>query len=190
VAGVAVLVPIKAFGNAKVRLAASLTLEERSALAREMARHVIGAAGAPVTVVCDDQEVASWAAGEGAAVLLMPGRGLNGAVTAGVTHLASIGFARVVVAHADLPLAHDLASLASFDGITLVPDRHDDGTNVICVPAECGFEFAYGPASFAKHQANAMTLEVPLRILREPLLAWDVDVPADLAYRTGAGRPA
>ena len=189
-AGVAVLVPIKAFDDAKIRLAPALTIEERSALAKEMARHVISVAGAPVTVVCDDADVARWAETEGAAVLLTPGRGLDGAVTAGVDHLRSAGFIQVVVAHADLPLAHDLASLADFDGITLVPDRRDDGTNVICLPAGCGFAFSYGPGSFARHLANATALGEEVRIVREPLLAWDVDVPADLAYRTRSERPA
>ena len=64
--------------------------------------------------------------------------------------------------------------------MTLVPDRREDGTNVACVPARTGFRFAYGPGSFARHQAEAARLRLPLRVVREPRLAWDVDVPADL----------
>jgi 2-phospho-L-lactate guanylyltransferase len=88
----------------------------------------------------------------------------------------------VIVAHADLPLATDLAWLAYFSGVTLVPDRREDGTNVACVPARAGFQFSYGPGSFARHQAEARARGLALRIVREPLLAWDVDVPADLDY--------
>src|SRR5439155_17828924 len=39
---------------------------------------------------------------------------------------------------ADLPLATDLTWLPRFPGVTLVPDRRDDGTNVLCVPTGPG----------------------------------------------------
>jgi len=152
----AVLVPVKSFRHAKVRLASALDPARRAALAREMAVGVLAASRPlPVYVVCDDDEVARWASEEGANVLWSPERGLNGAVDDGVTALAAAGIDRVVVAHADLPLAIDLAWPAGHDGVTLVPDRHDDGTNVACVPAKSGFRFAYGPGSFRRHGAEA-----------------------------------
>ena len=126
---------------------------ERAALAREMAEQVIRAcAPLPAVVVCDDEEVAEWAGTLGARPLTEPGLGLNGAVSAAVSQLAAEGYERLVVAHADLPLATRLAWLAGLDGIVLVPDRHEDGTNVISLPAACGFRFSYGPGSFARHQ--------------------------------------
>ena len=180
---VAVLVPVKAFAEAKVRLAPALDPDARIRLVRAMAEHVVRAAGdVPVTVVCDDDEVASWARALGASVVWAPERGLNGAVMEGVATLAARGATQVVVAHADLPLAADLASVAAFAGVTLVPDRRDDGTNVACVPSDADFHFSYGPGSLARHTAETLRLGVPLRVLREPLLAWDVDVPADLDW--------
>jgi 2-phospho-L-lactate guanylyltransferase len=174
-------VPVKAFAQAKVRLAPALDEAGRAELSRRMAERVLAAARPlPVAVVCDDAEVANWAAGHGASVISEPGRGLNGAVTFGVEHLAAAGFAQVIVAHSDLPLATSFAWLAGLEGITLVPDRHDDGTNVVCLPARCGFLFAYGPGSFARHVAEAVRLGLGPRVLREPSLGWDVDVPADL----------
>lgn len=179
----AVLVPVKAFERAKVRLAPALPAAERAALARTMAERVLRAAtGLRTAVVCDDEGVAAWAADHGAEVVWTPGKGLNGAVTAGVQHLADTGAERVVVAHADLPMADDLGWVASFDGVTVVPDRHDDGTNVLGVPASCGFVFAYGPRSFERHVAEARRLGLSLRIERRADLGWDVDVPADLGY--------
>ena len=187
---VAVLVPVKAFPRAKVRLAPALDAGARMRLVQAMAERVVRAAGdLPVTVVCDDARVAAWARHQGAAVVWAPDRGLNGAVRDGVDALGAQGARQVVVAHADLPLASDLASVARFDGVTLVPDRHEDGTNVACIPADAGFRFSYGPGSFARHAHEALRLGLPLRVLREPLLAWDVDVPADLDYPvTGSGR--
>ncbi len=176
------LVPVKAFSRAKLRLAPALDGPARADLARRMADHVVAtAAPLPVSVVCDDAEVATWASAAGATVVWTPGRGLDGAVSAGVRHLAGLGVDRVVVAHADLPLARSLPELAPGAGVTLVPDRHGDGTNVAVVPAAAGFRFAYGPGSFVRHRRQATRLGLGLSVVRVPELAWDVDVPADLA---------
>ena len=174
---------MKSFRQAKLRLAPALAPDERLELVKAMARRVMLAAGGlSVSVVCDDPNVAAWAEAQGASVIWTPGRGLNGAVEEGVRALASRGEKRVIVAHADLPLASELSSVARFDGVTLVPDRHHDGTNVACVPSVAGFRFSYGPGSLARHEAEAHRLGLPVRVLREPLLAWDVDVPADLDF--------
>lgn len=184
--GSVVLVPVKAFSRAKKRLAPRLDPERRAALARSMAAHVLRAASPlPVAVVCDDDEVAAWADECGALVLLEPGRGLNNAVAAGVERLASAGAVEVIVAHGDLPLAEGLERLAGFAGITLVPDRAEDGTNVVVVPATAGFRFSYGPRSFARHVEEAARLRVPVRVVRDTGLSLDVDVPADLSRAAG-----
>lgn len=189
-AGPVVLVPVKAFSSAKARLAPLLDAADRARLARTMAEHVIAAAAPlPVAVVCDDPEVAHWAAAHGAIVLPEPGRGLNGAVEAGVSRLAAAGAGEVLVVHADLPLASGLARLSGFPGITLVPDRREDGTNVICLPAAARFRFAYGPGSFARHRAEAGLAGLELRVVREPELEWDVDLPADLPAGLAPGPP-
>lgn len=176
--------PVKAFAQAKVRLAPALPPGPRAELARSMAAAVLRAAGAlRVAVVCDDDEVRAWAVEQGAQVVWAPGRRLDGAVADGVDALAVQGARRVIVAHADLPLAADLAWVGRFAGVTLVPDRRDDGTNVICVPAgpaQPPFPFSYGPRSFARHGAAAVSLGLPLRVVRHPSLGWDVDEPADL----------
>lgn len=177
----AVLVPVKAFHQAKVRLAPALDRAARARLARRMASRVVAAASPlPVAVVCDDEAVRTWAEGAGAQAFWCPGLGLNGAVTEGVAALARLGHDRVVVAHADLPMATSLAWLAGGQGVTLVPDRHGDGTNVVCVPSAAGFRYAYGPGSFAAHLAEAERLGLTVRVERDEALGWDVDLPADL----------
>ncbi|HEY5026339.1 MAG TPA: 2-phospho-L-lactate guanylyltransferase [Acidimicrobiales bacterium] len=186
--GSVVLVPVKAFGTAKARLAPTLDAAGRAELARIMAAGVLAAAGPlPVAVVCDDPEVASWAREKGAMVLPEPGRGLNGAVEAGVERLGDAGASEVLVVHADLPFAHEVAQLAGFGGVTLVPDRRDDGTNVVCVATGAGFRFHYGPGSFARHRAEAHRLGLVCRVVRDPELTWDVDVPGDIP--AGLGPP-
>lgn len=193
---VAVLVPIKGFERAKGRLAGAVAPAERAELARAMAARVVRAASPlPVHVVCDDEAVAAWATEHGATVCWQPADGLNAAVTAGVRALAAAGVQRVVVAHADLPRARSLAHLTATepDHVVIVPDRHRDGSNVLVVPTAAGFRFAYGSGSFRAHAAEAGRLGLPLVVVDDPDLAWDVDVPADLAgvdAEAGvAGRP-
>lgn len=188
--GRAVLVPIKAFAEAKQRLGSALSDRQREDLVRSMAARVLAAAAPlPVAVVCDDAVVAAWARSRGALVVWEPGRGLNGAVEAGVDHLGRMGVRRVVVAHGDLPWATGLADLGPFDGITLVPDRHGNGTNVIELPTECGFHFSYGPGSFDRHRAECRRIGQQLRVLDVPDLAHDVDWPNDLVADELPRRP-
>lgn len=177
----AVLIPVKDFHEAKRRLAPALGPEQRVALARSMAERVVRAARQlPVAVVCDDTGVADWARGLGALVVWAPERGLNHAVQDGVRQLAAVGVRRVTVAHADLPLADDLTWVGDWPGVTIVPDRRGDGTNVIALPTNVGFVFSYGPGSFGRHLAAAEYLGLAVRIERGSPLSWDVDLPADL----------
>jgi 2-phospho-L-lactate guanylyltransferase len=177
----AVLIPVKSFKEAKRRLSGALSDIERQTLARHMATQVLRAA-APlsVAVVCDDDEVARWAREHDALVVWEPGRGLNRAVESGVAQLASLGVERVIVAHGDLPFAEGLANLSPSVGITIIPDRRNDGTNVIELPANCGFRFSYGPGSYGRHLKECERIGVEVQVLHPPSLAFDVDLPADL----------
>ena len=178
------VIPIRAFALGKARLAASLDEAERAALGRRWAEQVVHAAAPmPVLVVSSDPEVRAWAHDLGLDVLDDPGT-LDGAAAAGRDLLRSRGIARVVVAHADLPRAHDLARLAR-DGaqpmVALVPCPRDDGTPVLSVPTAVDFLFAYGPGSFRLHAAEARRLGLGLRVVRDADLGFDVDIPDDLA---------
>jgi 2-phospho-L-lactate guanylyltransferase len=185
-----VLLPIKSFDAAKNRLSSVLDARERSQLARELASRVVRAAhDLPVVIVCDDDVVAAWGKAVGATVLRQVGSGLNGAVTEGVESVRD-EFDEVIVAHADLPRATDLRVVRGFAGITIVPDRHRDGTNVICLPTARRFRFAYGPGSFDRHCAEAARIGVALRVLADDALGWDVDTPDDLRDFDGRLGPA
>jgi 2-phospho-L-lactate guanylyltransferase len=190
-----VVIPVKAFSQAKNRLAGALDPDQRAALARSFAETVVKAAAPlPVTVVCEDEDVAAWARSQGADVAWTPGMDLSEAVTETVRRLADEEIERVVVAHGDLPFASDLDLLATVDPdvVILVPDRHDLGTNVISVPTSVEFTFSYGPGSLDRHRAEVERLGLVLRVVHSEHLGWDVDEPADLqtpghlgALRTG-----
>lgn len=180
---VAVLIPVKRFTAAKARLTGVLDASSRARLARWLADRVVAASGsAPVFVACDDDDVASWADGAGAEVLWSPGLGLNGAVDAGRLTIAGKGFDHIVVAHSDLPLAHDLDRLATVDTVTLVPDRHRDGTNVMSVPVGVDLPASYGGGSFARHLQHALALGAPVEVWDDPRLSLDLDRADDVRH--------
>jgi len=175
------LIPVKSFHDAKERLAGVLSRAERQQLARSLAEGVISAlASRVVCVVCDDDEVASWARHVGAGVVWAPGKGLNPAVATGVDHLKAQGFETVTIVHADLPSPERLTALPSTEGALLVPDRHGDGTNVLRIPTGVSFTFAYGPGSFARHEHEARRLGLEVIVVDDAELALDIDVPDDL----------
>jgi 2-phospho-L-lactate guanylyltransferase len=177
----ALLVPVKSFRTAKLRLSPVLSPTERAELARRLASGVLAAGGSlPRNVVCDDAEVAAWAASAGARVIWTPGLGLSGAVKAGVAVLAAEGTDVAVVAHADLACPNGLDLIGLEAGVTLVPDLRNDGTNVAAVPAGAAFAFSYGPGSFERHRAEAARLGLPCVVVHDRGLATDVDLPEDL----------
>ncbi|WP_419864005.1 2-phospho-L-lactate guanylyltransferase [Candidatus Poriferisodalis sp.] len=189
-----VLIPVKGFRLAKGRLADRLSESERHELARNMARQVVKAAGSlPTKIVCDNDEVADWAHAAGAEVLWIDADGLNPAITAAVTALETAGtsgdgLGHVVIAHADLPHAETLDGLAEAGTVTIVPDRHLDGTNVMALPLGAGFEFHYGPGSFEAHCAEALRCGLDLRVRRVAALEFDIDTPDDLDAAELGGR--
>ena len=179
----AALIPIKAFHEAKARLSGALPPEVRDRLARWTAEQVMSAAGdLDLFVVCDDAEVAEWAAARGGHVLWQAGKGLNNAVDDAVRALTALGHDHVVVAHADLARPRRLRSVVRPGAISLVPDRRDDGTNVMSFPTGCGMSAAYGPGSFHRHLAAALELSLPVEVVRDGLLALDIDTPRDLRH--------
>jgi 2-phospho-L-lactate guanylyltransferase len=183
-----VVIPIRAFALGKARLADALDRATRAELARRWADTVFDAATElSVCVVSSDPEVREWAQARGAAVVADPGS-LDTAADAGRSHFADRGCARVIVAHADLPHARSLAALArdgSLPLLAIVPCHRDDGTPVLSVPANAPFTFAYGPGSFRRHVTEARHRGLGVRVLRDPDLAFDVDVPDDLLGLSG-----
>ena len=181
----AVLIPVKRFLLAKRRLAGILDDGERVRLAQWLAGRVVAAAkGTTVFVACDDEAVASWADAIGAEVLWTPGLGLNGAVESSRSTISGKGFDHLVIAHSDLPLAVDLAAVATAGTITIVPDRSGTGTNVLSLPIEAAIAISYGPGSFSAHMSQALQCvdrpgerRLRVEVRRDARLALDVDRP-------------
>lgn len=181
----AVLLPLRSLRDGKLRLASSHDADTRARLIDHMASTVVAAAhDLDVLVVHEDEEVVDWAESRGARALRPTTPGLNAAITEGRDLLRTLGYERLIVAHGDLPLADDLRRVDRGSGMSIVSDRHGDGTNVLCLPTSIDFTFAYGPGSFAAHMEIATRLGIEPDVLHDRRLSWDVDHPDDLI---GAG---
>src|SRR6266576_3161354 len=143
--GMWALVPIKAFYDAKSRLAAVLSAEQRRDLAQAMAAKVIRQLQqekdlSGVAVVTGDGDVAAFSRLHGAGVIFedRPGT-LTQAVSDGVSLLFGEGASAVLVVPPDIPLIRtdDISALLSYRAdaaVTIVPSR-DGGTNALLLNA-------------------------------------------------------
>ncbi len=182
------IIPVKPAGQAKSRLAEVLGEAQRAALAEAMLRHVVTAAQGAGHV---DQIALIGPSRLGlpgdVPLLADPGGGLNPALQSALAHCSGLGADRLVVLFADLPqlTSHEvqLLALAPTDAVAIAPDRHGTGTNALSlpIPAARGFTFAFGPDSFALHNAEAGRLGLRIEEVHSPGLARDIDVPEDLA---------
>ena len=186
-----VLVPVRGFAGAKSRLSDVLDPHQRRTLARVCATEVVERAGSTRTiVVSDDAEVLQWTRERGFRSLRVAATGLNAALHEAVGHIAEIQPVDVFVVHGDLVFADELGDLDTWAPrnaessrcVTLVPDRHGDGTNVLGLGAAYldQWRFAYGPGSFGAHCDQARRLGATIRIIENSALAVDIDTPADL----------
>ena len=175
-----VLIPIKDFRRAKRRLAPELTPDKREALAKRMASQFIKAARPlDIYIVCNDHDVANWAESNNVNVLWVDQEGLNHSISGAVKELdTNIG--HVLIAHSDLPLAKSFAGIGRPNTVSIVPDRHLLGTNVLSLPLGSNFNFRYGQKSLSAHIDETRKHGLNLEILQIPELQWDVDTPEDL----------
>ena len=182
------IIPVKASLDSKSRLAEVLNPSERAALVEAMLARVLAAAreARNVSRVCLLGAPGGAYGGE-VAWLDDPGGGLNAAVTAALAQADAQGASRVVLIHADLPLVTprdvELLAAAPAGEIAVAPDRHGTGTNAISLPLPQakGFSFAFGPDSFARHNAEALRRGFRIGEVHSPGLARDIDEPGDLA---------
>jgi 2-phospho-L-lactate guanylyltransferase len=196
------IVPVKALGEAKQRLAAVLPLAARRRLMLAMLRDVLATLAeveriACVLVVTPDAEVADTAQRLGARVLREDRcRGHSAAAMAGFAQALAGGAAQALTVPADAPCVTpgelsrllDAAHPGTGPSVVLVPAHDFDGTNAVLAAPPDAFPPRFGPGSFARHLAEAEALGLACRIVELPGLALDIDEPRDLAALIAAKR--
>ncbi len=186
------LVPIKDFARAKSRLAAALSPEQCSELARSMAADVVTALrDCPDIghVVCLGQEpcIRDFAAEYGCEFIAeRAGTGLSASLDQAARQLEKKGARKLLVVPGDLPVItpDDLVSLLDKhrDGLTICPAGRDGGTNAIIISPPTGIHFRFGKQSCERHIRAAEAAGLEHRNVNATAFRYDIDVPADLAW--------
>jgi 2-phospho-L-lactate guanylyltransferase len=183
------IVPCKGFRLGKSRLAPVLSDDRRAELCRGFLDGTLATLArlrAEVVVITADPEAAEVSRAGGARVLADRGSELNAALRTARAALAGQR-CRVLVTPTDLPCADAAALgrlLALQADVVIAPDRAATGTNLLALsPAAFRtFPFSYGPDSFDRHLTAAAEGGWRTAVLRDPSLALDIDMPADLDH--------
>jgi FO synthase len=182
------LVPIKARALCKTRLTPAFSEAQRLALVRSMLQHVLSILRATPAVqrialvtserddVADDVQVLDDHGGD-----------LNTALESGIAHAIAHGASTVLVLPADLPLLsvadiEELLRGARHTGIALAPDRHERGTNAVCMAASARLRPQFGEDSFARHHAQSVEHGARAACVRTDGLAADLDTAEDFRW--------
>ncbi len=175
----AIVVPLREFSHSKTRLRrAGVTDVER--LCAEWAQGVILAARPrPVYVACESASIAQFAESLGAGVLLSDAQGLNEAVQHAHGALSQ-RYQSIVIAHGDIRNPEGLGAWEPPAAVAVVVDHHGTGTNVLAVPTECSFQFAFGPDSARRHAHEANRLGLESLTIFASAWAHDIDELEDL----------
>jgi len=188
------LIPVKPFAQAKSRLASVLSPAERHAFSRALLSRTLDVLGTvrsieQILVISRDPEALALARDHAARALAEPGiLDLNAALHFATETAQAEGARAVLIVPSDLPLlsAAEVEELiggeATEPQLSLAPDRRGTGTNALLLRPPNLIQYQFGEDSFREHLAQAAQLGLEARVCHLPSVAWDVDVPEDLAH--------
>jgi 2-phospho-L-lactate/phosphoenolpyruvate guanylyltransferase len=184
-----VLLPVKAFTDAKQRLIPFYGVQARAGLARAMLLDVLNAvakARAPerVVVFTAATEVSEIARSFGCDIVLEKSvDGHSAAVNQMVDQLATTSSCIMSIA-ADLPNLKpsevDFALNVASEPITIIPSRDWTGTNGVVFRSPDRIQMEYGAGSFRRHLSKAAAAGLRSDVMNLPGIAFDIDTPEDV----------
>ncbi len=187
------IVPVKPLSRAKSRLAGVLSAEQRQYLATQLLLrtvrlllplpHIQG-----VLVISRDTQALAMARDLGAQTVQESGAPeLNNALLRATQASRVWGSEAVLVVPADIPLlsAEDIGMVVDMgryhNSVVLVPDRREQGTNLLLVRPPGIIPYAFGENSFNRHQYYAREAGATVLVHRSERASLDIDTPDDLA---------
>ncbi len=193
-----ILVPVKEMSTAKQRLAAVLTQEQRTTLARTMLKDICAALtevkSHAIALVTNEPFATALARHYGFQVIVdNDNAGESKAIAVATAEAQRSGADFTMVIPGDIPLlqaAEIEAVLAAMpeEGSVLVPAADGRGTNAVLRRPCALFPLRFGNDSFLPHHAAAIATGKPCVVLGNaelPGIALDVDRPSDLAQLLG-----
>ncbi len=184
------LIPVKALNEAKSRLAASLTQEQRKTLVLDMLHHVIATLLASdvlagVTVVSPDPLVLAKAETWGARAQVEEEYGHNPALHAAALRELATGATALLTISADLPLLHPrdiqgMVEQSRLYDVVLAPSWEGTGTNALLVRPPLALPYLFGPGSLQSYLAETKKEGLRNVLYNSIGMALDVDTIDDV----------
>ena len=187
-----VLIPVKSFADAKLRLRHVLSPGQRRKLSRLMLEDMLAcliksSTVSSISIISCEEEVSTIAEQFGVNVIPTENdQGYSEDATLGIARLSNDQDAPVAILPADLPQisVDDVEQLCSIhkQGITLCPAALDGGTNALIIDAGLKLELVFGDNSLQRYQELARRLNIPQQTVSIPGMERDLDRPEDLNW--------
>ncbi|MFB3886253.1 MAG: 2-phospho-L-lactate guanylyltransferase [Thermodesulfobacteriota bacterium] len=191
------IIPVKDLDHTKSRLSSVLTLAERQALTLRILFKTIQAIESSgkvheVLVLTPDDRVLSFAKGLHLLSLKDHGRGLNQALRKATSWAIDHHFGAILVLPCDLPFLgrEDIEGITRMGAaedrvVVIAPDEERNGTNGLFMTPPGILGYCFGVDSFSRHQDQAFTRRVKVRIYSSPSIGFDLDFPEQCRFLVG-----
>ena len=193
----AIVIPVKAFPDAKSRLATCFSPADRAAMAEALCADIFDVVGQVrgidrVFVVSSESRALTWAGQMGWDIVVESSQDSEtAAVDAVCRHAQACGVRALLRIPTDIPLVRSsdieeiFAVLTGSKGCVIVPSRDGTGTNALLRSPPALFPSHFGQNSFERHVAAARSAGVKANILRNSRIALDIDEAADVELLRG-----
>jgi 2-phospho-L-lactate/phosphoenolpyruvate guanylyltransferase len=183
----AIALPVKSLSEAKSRLEPVLAPLERAAVTLAMLEDVLDATltmpGWQTWVVSPDEAVLEVASRRGARPSVEEKPSLAAAVAQAEEDAIGLGADALAILLPDTALVTPAAltrALHTLGPVVLAPSLGETGTNLLLRRPPWIAPARFGPDSYRRHLQDAAELDVPVAVVEDPDLAFDVDVPDDI----------
>ena len=192
-----IAIPVKSLSRTKLRLAGLLSPVERAALTLAMLEDVLDAAlaiqGWETWVISPDEAVLEIAARRRARPVAEEKPPLSSALRQVETEAADQDALALAVLLADLPLLSSTAltrALHTLGPVVIAPSHSDGGTNLLLRRPPRSVPSRFGRNSLQKHVDGARIRGLPVAVVDDEALRFDLDDPRDVGrfVELGEGR--
>jgi 2-phospho-L-lactate guanylyltransferase len=196
----ALVLPVKSLDQAKTRLAPVLAPLERAALTLAMLEDVIDVTvllpGWETWVISPDEAVLEVAARRGVTAIVEERPPLAAAIhqVEGEAHARDASTLAVLLPDTPLVTVPALTrAVHTLGPVVVAPARDETGTNLLLRRPPTAIASSFGRDSYRRHLEAAGHADVPIAVVEDPQLAFDVDHADDIltvlnARRSGRSR--
>jgi 2-phospho-L-lactate guanylyltransferase len=182
-----IAVPMKSLARAKTRLSPMMSSLERGAFALAMLEDVLDATlalgGWDTWVISPDEVALEIAARRGARPVPEVKSPLSAAVRQVETMAREEDAAALAVIPGDLPLVTAPVlgkALRTLGSVIVAPSNGGAGTSLLLRRPPWAIPARFGPDSFRRHLELARERQLPVAVVEDPELSFDLDVPGDI----------